>query len=195
MFPETDTSGTKYKWTVIKPGGVHFQPRCGMPVTQAPNNNAYVFGGVFDLEDTEEDISGNFFNDLHCFDLEKLCWWQIVPTGKRDKTKKKKDEKTKDDENQEVEEMEIETPQVVADDGIFTVTIGPSTAANAVPTNNDSGDVKKVFQPSSRMNCGLAVKHGTLYLYGGMIEEGSKQFTLADFYSLGKSLTNQNYLA
>jgi hypothetical protein len=35
------------------------------------------------------------------------------------------------------------------------------------------------------MNCGLAVKHGLLYLYGGLIEDGDKQFTLSDFYSLG----------
>jgi hypothetical protein len=35
------------------------------------------------------------------------------------------------------------------------------------------------------MNCGLAVKRGLLYLYGGLVEEGDKQFTLSDFYSLG----------
>jgi len=35
-------------------------------------NKAYFFGGVFDAEEDEESISGNFFNDLYCLDLEKL---------------------------------------------------------------------------------------------------------------------------
>lgn len=85
--------------------------------------------------------------------------------------------------------MEVDqTPQVVADDGVFTVTVGPAiTTSSAVATS--SGDViTNVFQPSQRMNCGLAVKHGVLYLYGGMVEIGSKQFTLSDFYSLGKMI-------
>lgn len=35
-------------------------------------NRAYFFGGVQDEEEDEENISGTFFNDLYCLDLEKL---------------------------------------------------------------------------------------------------------------------------
>lgn len=42
-----------------------------------------------------------------------------------------------------------------------------------------------VFSPSPRMNAGMAIKHNILYLYGGMIEDGDRQYTLSDFYSLG----------
>lgn len=35
------------------------------------------------------------------------------------------------------------------------------------------------------MKPGLAICKGTLYLYGGEYEDGSKQYTLNDFYSLG----------
>lgn len=31
----------------------------------------------------------------------------------------------------------------------------------------------------------MAVKHNILYLYGGIIEEGNRQYTFSDFYSLG----------
>lgn len=34
------------------------------------------------------------------------------------------------------------------------------------------------------MNCGVAVKGNTLFLFGGMFEDGDKQLTLGDFYSL-----------
>lgn len=50
------------------------------------------------------------------------------------------------------------------------------------------------------MKPGLAICKGTLYLFGGEYENGSKQYTLNDFYSLGRrqntifvSLSNEKY--
>lgn len=40
--------------------------------------------------------------------------------------------------------------------------------------------------PTPRSHSGLAFKHNTLFLYGGIVEKGSKSITLNDFYSLGK---------
>lgn len=72
------------------------------------------------------------------------------------------------------------------DDGIFTVTVGhqrenkPTTsgALNQAVTSDN------LFWPCTRMNTLLAVKNGILYLYGGMTEDGDKQLTYSDFYSL-----------
>lgn len=41
--------------------------------------------------------------------------------------------------------------------------------------------------PSPRMKLGLVVCEGILYLYGGVFEDGDKQYTLSDFYSIGNS--------
>lgn len=41
-----------------------------------------------------------------------------------------------------------------------------------------------VFQPIPRMNASMVVKHGILYLYGGLYEEGDRQLTLSDFYAV-----------
>lgn len=49
---------------------------------------AYCFGGVFDIEDEEENISGNFFNDLYQLDLEKFVWKTVTVSGKKDKEQK-----------------------------------------------------------------------------------------------------------
>lgn len=40
--------------------------------------------------------------------------------------------------------------------------------------------------PSPRSHCGIAFKHNTIYVYGGIVEKGSKSLTFKDFYSLGK---------
>lgn len=93
-----------------------------------------------------------------------------------------------EEERMDIDETEISTqPTVVADDGIFTVTVGPAAVDNSASAVIRS-DKPHVFQPSPRMNCGLAVKHGVLYLYGGMFEDGDRQLTLSDLYSLGNNL-------
>lgn len=35
---------------------------------------AYMFGGVYDEEDNDEELHGTFFNDLVAFNLSKLQW-------------------------------------------------------------------------------------------------------------------------
>lgn len=76
---------------------------------------------------------------------------------------------------------------VVADDGVFTVTVGPATSSEVGnPMEPCQSSKSNIFTPSPRINCGMAVKHGLLYLFGGIYEDGDKQYTYADFYSLGK---------
>ncbi|KAK7068020.1 kelch domain containing 4 [Halocaridina rubra] len=50
--------------------------------------------------------------------------------------------------------------------------------------NNDGGEDISSFSPPPRINAGMVVKHNVLHLYGGMYEDGDKQLTLNDFYSL-----------
>ncbi|KAK9687729.1 hypothetical protein QE152_g36047 [Popillia japonica] len=188
---KNDTSGLKWKWSQIKIGGLHISPRCSMPMTTAPNNVALCFGGVFDVEDDEETLAGKFFNDTYSLDLEKLVWRSVLPSGKRDKDTKARRRK-KEEGNDNIEE-DVENPidleqsmeqTTISDDGVFKVSLGPSQTNQAVGSSQgDTSAPSDIFVPSPRMNSGLAVKHGTLYLYGGMFEDGDKQITLNDFYS------------
>lgn len=84
----------------------------------------------------------------------------------------------------EVEELKeaVETT-TLADDGTFKVTLGPKTNT-PVANLGEAGEESALFQPHPRISCGLAVKHGVLYLYGGMFEDGDKQVTFSDLYSL-----------
>nr|SVE87160.1 EOG090X0KWJ [Daphnia similis]SVE87786.1 EOG090X0KWJ [Daphnia similis] len=43
---------------------------------------------------------------------------------------------------------------------------------------------RQVITPSPRMGSALCVKHGVLYLYGGIVEDGDKQYTLNDMFAL-----------
>jgi hypothetical protein len=93
-----------------------------------------------------------------------------------------------DDDEEEVEPVKEELPQVTSDDGIFKVTVGPSIAVQNTGNTLDATALSvKAFTPAPRMSAGLAYKQGKLYLYGGQYEEGDKQLTFSDLYSLGKS--------
>lgn len=110
-------------------------------------------------------MCGNFFNDFLQLDLERMAWRQVDLTGKKD-VKAKKRKNKEEEENMEVQELEsaVETT-TISDDGVFKMTVGPApTSSECISEDNES---VKSFQPSARMNCGLAIKHGILYLYGG----------------------------
>ncbi|XP_046682403.1 kelch domain-containing protein 4 [Homalodisca vitripennis] len=194
---KNDTSGLKWKWSVVKPGGAKYSARCGVALTSAPGGKAYTFGGVFDVDnEDDDDIDGVFYNDLHSLDLEKFVFRTVTLSGKKEGSKPKRRRRNKeDDEDVSDDEMEEEKgvkppPEVaevqkVSDDGVFTVTVGPSlaTSSDTVATADNSTS-PTACHPHPRMNCGLAVKHGSLYLYGGLYEKGDQTVTFNDLHVL-----------
>ncbi|XP_014222983.1 kelch domain-containing protein 4-like [Trichogramma pretiosum] len=196
LSPEkNDQTGLKWKWTLVKQSGVHVSPRCSASATLIQPGTAYMFGGVYDEEENDEELNGNFYNDLFCLNLSKSQWHTVHLTGKTDQNNKKKRRKAKGDEeednsDEEVEEIADEPMEVVSeqtevtdDDGIFTLSFGPAPTTSKTSTTND-GTVSCAFTPSPRINPGLAVKNNVLYMYGGLFEDGDKTYTLNDFYSL-----------
>jgi hypothetical protein len=73
-YAESDVSGLNWKWVAVKHSGAHISPRCGMSLAMAPGNKAYAFGGVWDVEEGEEDLAGTFYNDLFILDLDRTLW-------------------------------------------------------------------------------------------------------------------------
>ncbi|XP_046734105.1 kelch domain-containing protein 4-like [Diprion similis] len=197
LSPEkNDQTGLKWKWTLLKQSGITISPRCSAAAILAQSNLAYMFGGVFDEEENEEDLKGTFFNDLIALDLEKYQWRTVTLSGKKNPQERRKRRKQKEDGDTNEESgdnddgsddevpnaMEVTPEPTIVSDGIFTVTVGPSSATNSTIKEQKRPD--DIFSPSPRINPGLAVKHGMLYLFGGMFEDGDRQYTLNDFYKL-----------
>lgn len=134
---------TKYKWISVKQTGIRMSPRCGASATliQPAANQAFVFGGVYDNDDDEEeeDLHGTFYNDLFALDLEKLHWRVVTLTGKKEVTitdsiegrrrrrRKQKEENDKESEQSSdskvLEDLSnsMQSTVTIDDDGIFTV--------------------------------------------------------------------------
>lgn len=71
---ENDQTGLKWKWTLVKQNGITVSPRCSASAVIVQPSLAYMFGGVYDEEDNEEELHGTFFNDLVALNLNKLQW-------------------------------------------------------------------------------------------------------------------------
>ncbi|XP_043671954.1 kelch domain-containing protein 4 [Vespula pensylvanica] len=202
---KNDQTGLKWKWILTKQTGLKCSPRCGMTGILIQPHIAYAFGGVFDNIDDEEELQGTFYNDLLSLDLEKFQWHEVRLTGKREPPGQRKKEKAQkenhidecnsngDKESSDICEnsqtgttnsnKSMQTPVTCIDeDEIFTLTVTSNTSCNTQA--NSMEKVENIFFPSPRINPGLVVKNNTLYLYGGMLEVGDRQYTFNDFYSL-----------
>ncbi|XP_035824341.1 kelch domain-containing protein 4 isoform X2 [Aplysia californica] len=111
--------------------------------------------------------------------------------GEEEEEEEDDEEDDEDDEmevtQQGVENLDIQTPGAQAEESVFKVTMAAPSSSNANTGNDASSDCAMEvdsFWPSRRMNTALAVKSGQLYMYGGVFEEGDRQLTLSDMYSL-----------
>lgn len=166
-------NNTKFKWITQKASGIRPMPRSGTSFALSQNNKVYCFGGVMDVEEDEENLQGQFGNELYCLDLSSIAWRQLEINKKEKVFTKDKESSMDASENENV---------VTTTSGAFTVTV-KNTASTSVSYSNSSKSIRSNF-PSPRMNAGLVICKGLLYLYGGIYEEDKKQCTLNDFYSL-----------
>ncbi|GFS88950.1 kelch domain-containing protein 4 [Nephila pilipes] len=190
----------RWKWSQVKPSGIPPSIRCGISMAVAPNNLAYVFGGVHD-EDIDDNLNSMFHNDLYVLELEKGRWLPVTLHGKSSRITRKKRRKVKDDymelneedydESEEIAEslehakLEDDSKMVVKKtDDVFTLKIGSSASAISESCACALSPTLEAFSPKGRMSTGMAIKSGILYLYGGVYEEEDRHITLSDFYAL-----------
>ncbi|XP_062033525.1 kelch domain-containing protein 4 isoform X1 [Lepus europaeus] len=198
LKPEDGREG-KWTWARIHPSGVKPSPRSGFSVAVAPNQQTLLFGGVCD-EEEEERLEGDFFNDLHFYDATRNRWFAGQLKGPKSEKRKRRRGKKEDLAGPcEPESRGASAPQplevvseVVTEDGTV-VTIKQMLAApgpvGQPQEEDEDGDGAEAaggpeVGPSPRSHAMLAVKHGLLYLYGGMFEAGDRQVTLGDLYCL-----------
>uniref|UniRef100_A0A493T611 Kelch domain containing 4 n=1 Tax=Anas platyrhynchos platyrhynchos TaxID=8840 RepID=A0A493T611_ANAPP len=188
----------KWAWSRLNPSGVKPTPRSGFSVAVGPNNRSLLFGGVHD-EEEEESIEGDFFNDIYFYDIGKNRWFPGQLKGPKSEKRKRRRGRQAEAEGAGDEEVEKQAPQgpmeivkeVVAEDGtvmtIKQVISGPAgekERSESEEEEEEDGALSPQVEPCPRSNAMLAVKHGVLYVYGGMFEVGDRQFTLSDLYSI-----------
>lgn len=186
----------KWTWSRLNPSGVKPPLRSGFSLAVGPGGRALLFGGVCD-EEEEESLEGDFFNDLYFYDINKNRWFPTQLKGSKSDKKKRRRGKKEEQTNETEEEKEAAQgpteiiKEIVAEDGtVMTIKeVIPATHAAEESEEEDEEEeaaaaTAPLVEPCPRSSAMATVKHGKLYLYGGMFEVGDRQFTLADLYSL-----------
>jgi hypothetical protein len=200
QLDKNDSSGLKWKWVSTKPGGTKPSPRCGFSVVVTAPNKALMFGGVYDEEEHEDQLKGAFYGDMYQLEVDKGRWYPLMVSGRKEVRRRRRKveggdegtsraghEDSSGDDTSDVTDSIMDTMNLgeekITNDEVFTVKVG-STATNENEAMQAETSGGQVTRPRPRMNAGLAVKHGVLYVYGGSYEEGDRQITLGDMYTI-----------
>ncbi|XP_072935565.1 kelch domain-containing protein 4 [Epargyreus clarus] len=173
--------GTGWAWRALAPGSAAARASQAAAVN-VHSNRGYVFGGVCDVEETEEDIRGEMSDDLQVLDLETGRWHNVVLRSEQTPANPAVPTEQSSD-------APAETVTVYEDE-VFTMKLGGAPTPEA-PTQATEAPRAKAPGPSGRMSAMLAVQRSQLYVYGGVLERDEKQFYLSDMYSLDLHKLNE----
>jgi hypothetical protein len=149
-----------------------------------------MFGGVHDVELSEEGIDSEFFDTLYAWNTDRNRFFplslrrpragkkqQANQVSRRDRAKADEEEllqnlkaleakkgiRCQDDDD----EMELNTPKVEDE-----------------PEQPQKSSIVRFEMPHMRFNAQLAVQDDTLFIFGGTYEKGDREFTFNDMYSI-----------
>ncbi|KAG7304545.1 hypothetical protein JYU34_011494 [Plutella xylostella] len=166
-----------WTWRALGAGGPLAPPaRAGQAATaNVQAGRGYVFGGILDVEETEEELRGELSDSLLMLDLEAARWHAVTLGGAR---LARADQETQGEKEPEPE------PEVVVTDEVFTMKIGAAPApASATPSIGAPAPAPRAG-PTPRMSAMMCVQRSVLYVYGGLLEQDEKHFYLSDLYAL-----------
>lgn len=151
------------------------------------------FGGVHDVEESEEGIDSEFFNQLFAYNIDRNRFFPLTlrraRTGAKKITSADKGGRRgrgKADEEELLRNLAMIEGKGNADEAADADT--PAAAANDSDSDKeDSGKVEKPILwefPHPRFNAQLAVQDDTCFIYGGTYEKGDREFTFDELWSL-----------
>lgn len=171
-----------------KPANAPNPPRAGATMAYH-KGRGLLFGGVHDVEQSEEGIDSEFFNQLYTWNIERNRFFPMMlrkprtqkkaagselRVGRRGRAQANEEELLK-----QLAALQAGTSLEAADDMDIDV------------KNEDDDPVKPVREmpismeyPSSRFNALLAVQEDVLYIYGGTFEAKDREYTFDDLHAI-----------
>jgi Domain of unknown function (DUF4110) len=190
--PTTVTSSSSapaIRWERRKrPANTPNPPRAGATMA-FHRGRGILFGGVYDVEESEEGIDSEFFDALFAWGTERNRFFQLTLRRPRIQNKKQqtldrtggKRERGKADEDELLRNLAaLEAGGGLANAHTISLTKNPDDAEPlAKPTK------EKIFtMPHPRFNAQLAVQDDVLYIYGGTFEKGDREFTFDEMWAI-----------
>ena len=157
-------------------------------VTQAYHKGrGIMFGGVHDVEESEEGIDSEFFDQLYAFNIERNRFFPLtlrrakVPPKKQMEDRGAKRARGKADEAELLRNLvALEAKGTIAESD--TMDTEPIGEAEASPP--EAAKVMLSTMPHPRFNAQLAVQGDVLYIFGGTYERGDREYTFDEMHAI-----------
>jgi hypothetical protein len=154
-----------------------------------------LFGGVHDVEESEEGMDSEFFNGLFAWNVERNRFFPLTLRRPRAPRSDQREQRVggrrgRAQVNEEELLAQLAALQSVGPSDPMDVDEFPGRKGEAVDEDEKPvRDMPVVMEyPHPRFNAQLAVQGDVLYIYGGTFEKGDREFTFDDLYAvdLGK---------
>lgn len=153
-----------------------------------------LFGGVHDVEESEEGMDSEFFNGLFAWNIERNRFFPLTLRKLRAQKKSAPAEqrggrraRAQDREEELLRQLAaLETGASIEDADTMEL---DKTPAEPEQDEKPLREMPVTMElPHPRFNAQLAVQDDVLYVYGGTFEKGDREFTFDDLYAvdLGK---------
>lgn len=175
-----------------KPANAPNPPRAGATMAYHKGRGV-LFGGVHDVEESEEGIDSEFFNQLFIWNIERNRYMPLSLRRPKQNTNKKAAQQANINRRDRGKAAEEE---LLANLKALEMKAGVATS----PDSDDEDDKNKeeeededesrpekprIYEyPHPRFNAALAVQADTLYIYGGTFEKGDREYTFDELWSI-----------
>ena len=172
-----------------KPANAPNPPRAGATMAYH-KGRGIMFGGVHDVELSEEGIDSEFFNTLYAWNTDRNRFFPLSlrrprAQGKKQANQVKSRDRTKADEEELLQNLKA----LEAKKGIRSLDDDDEMELST-PKDEEESDkpekptIVRFEMPHMRFNAQLTVQDDTLFIFGGTFEKGDREFTFNDMYSI-----------
>ncbi|KAL9130865.1 MAG: hypothetical protein Q9217_001066 [Psora testacea] len=179
------TAAPQVRWERRKkPANLPSPRRVG--VTQVfHKGRGIMFGGVYDVEESEEGIDSEFFDQLYAWNIERNRFFQLAIRRTRAGPKKQLDDRNKRGRGKDDEAELLRNLAALEQRGSIA-----DADAMDVGTSDVEEEVERLAKPMStnmphrRYNAQLAVQGDVLYIFGGTFEQGDCEYTFDEMHAI-----------
>jgi hypothetical protein len=153
----------------------------------AHRGRGIMFGGVHDVEESEEGIDSEFFDTLFVWNIDRNRYFPLALRRPKAPSKKNVPERSRRDRGRQAEEELLRNLKALelggSVDDMGEISISESTKVDDTVSQRVE---KPVFfeMPHPRFNSQLTVQDDILYIFGGTFEKDDREFTFDEMWAI-----------
>ena len=166
-----------------KPANAPNPTRAG--ATMCPHKGRGIqFGGVHDVEESEEGMDSEFFNQLFAWNVDRNRYFPLTLRRPRAPAKKAVPERSRRDKGKQAEE------DLLANLRALEMRAGAAQEDIETPKAPEEVEEERpekpvMFEmPHPRFNAQMAVQNDTLFIFGGTFEKGDREYTFDEMWAI-----------